>query len=240
MSQRLLQKQKIHPDLSHPSKNVTRIHAKAIKNQTAIGVALVYLGKVAIARQDYGQAERYCQESLAVFEGIERQHGMGLSYYALGQIAYYEGQYEAAKGLVQQSLTLFRNMGNRPFTGKCLLYLGFISSKLEDAQAKHFLREGLALAQTMALEPMMLTAVLYYAWYFFQTSQPIRAGELIGLVQRQPIQDKDVHIVLDELMSLITNKVALAKLDSAIAYGQTLDLDEVVSELLQLFPQETS
>ncbi len=86
----------------------------------------------------------------------------------------------------------------------------------------------------------MLMSLPGFAWLYLQGAHPARAGELCGLAQHHPASDSEVQVRLDELMPQLEEALPPAELQAALERGKALDLDTVITELLEEFAEDNA
>jgi hypothetical protein len=78
-----------------------------------------------------------------------------------------------------------------------------------------------------------LNALVGVAWLRAQDGRHERAAELLGLALSHPALESDVRQnTAEPILAMLREALPADQLDAALARGQALDLDTVVSELL--------
>jgi tetratricopeptide (TPR) repeat protein len=104
------------------------------------------LGIVAQDREDYDEAERRFNRTLAIFERIGDQDGMATSYANLGTLAQVRGEFTEASGHYLRALNLFEIIGNPARTAQTLSNLGLLAATVgQPDQAVEFHLRALSL-----------------------------------------------------------------------------------------------
>jgi predicted ATPase/DNA-binding SARP family transcriptional activator len=113
--------------------------------------ALLRLSDISIPRGEYHEAERYAQESLALFERVDNQYGIAKALGHLGYVRWRLGDsVEAACTYYQRSLSIFRTLGMRVRISDRLADMAQMAIDVGDyAQAQAYSQEGLALARAL-------------------------------------------------------------------------------------------
>ncbi|MCP4362865.1 MAG: tetratricopeptide repeat protein [Chloroflexi bacterium] len=208
---------------------------QAIGNQQDIATSLHSLGLVAFYQDDYKQAYDYYQQSLAIRQTLGDQVAIASSFSNLGNVVDSQGDHEQAQDYYRQSLAIRQAVGTQQNQTITLPNLGLVHLDLSRDHAYVSLRDALSLAQSIRAYSVMLEAVVGFAWLYLYGGHLVRAGELSGLAQHHPAHDSDVQIALDELWPQLEANLTLADLQATLARGKNLDLDLVVSELLNNF-----
>jgi tetratricopeptide (TPR) repeat protein len=117
------------------------------RSSHATGI-LHQLGIIAEGRGDYGSAERYYQDSLAISEEIGDRAGAAVSYGELGSLAGRRGDYETAEQRYQEALAILEEAGHRANIAVAYHQLGRIAEKRGDYDtAEQRYQEALALKE---------------------------------------------------------------------------------------------
>ena len=107
--------------------------------------ALAACGWLACAQGDFGQAENWCQRSLALCRVEGETPGIALSLYRLGWVAMLRGDHARARLLLEEGLAHFRELDDSVGIGDALRALGNVSLiQGEYANASTLLEESLA------------------------------------------------------------------------------------------------
>jgi predicted ATPase/DNA-binding SARP family transcriptional activator len=106
-------------------------------------------GMLAYRQGDYGQAETYFGDFLALQRELGHQQGVGDALAALGAVCYSRGDYAAARARYQESLTVWRALGDQLGIADALGRLGeAVMAEGDLAATRALLEESLALLQT--------------------------------------------------------------------------------------------
>ncbi|HEV2109287.1 MAG TPA: tetratricopeptide repeat protein [Thermomicrobiales bacterium] len=116
------------------------VRAKALHRQ----------GNIAIDLGEYETARRLCEESLAIWKGLDDRKSIAAALNGLGLVAGFEGDYASARAYHTEALTLRRELGDLLGLGNSLTNLGNTLHALGDvAAAGPLLEEALAVRQRM-------------------------------------------------------------------------------------------
>lgn len=103
-------------------------------------------GWLAWVQGDFGQAEEWCQKSLALYREEGETPGIALALYRLGWVGILRGDHARARLLLEESLADFRELGDSLGIGDALRALGNISLiQGEYARASMLLEQSLTL-----------------------------------------------------------------------------------------------
>jgi predicted ATPase/DNA-binding SARP family transcriptional activator len=92
-----------------------------------IAFALAFLGKAAVARQEYGRARECLSEGLAIYRSIGNRWGLGLFLITAAQLDLADGTLQEARALAEEACTLLIEIGHRHALGEAYRVLGEIS-----------------------------------------------------------------------------------------------------------------
>jgi hypothetical protein len=100
------------------------------------------------------------------------------------------------------------------------------------AEAKQYFHEAIQLAQRLNLEPRLLYAVAGFAQLRLQEGQTLRAAELLGLALHHPSSDSEIEASARPILTALRVLLPLNQLNVALLRGQTLELQQVIRELI--------
>lgn len=208
-----------------------------IGDPRGVASTLGNLGLLAHRQGDFAQARHYLEQGYAIFQSIGEKRGAATGLHDLGEVAYRQKDYVQARDYLQQSLAAHKEMGAQSGIASCYNRLGFVYLQLHPKQALESFLEALALAHSIHATPLVLEAVVGFAWLYLQSGNLSRAGNLVGLVQDHSAYNSDVQGRLEDFMPLLKQNLAPVDLQMATAYGKSLDLEQVVPQLLEEFSQ---
>jgi predicted ATPase/DNA-binding CsgD family transcriptional regulator len=84
--------------------------------------ALVGAGRIASFQDDFGQAEAWCREGLALYQELGDRQGSATAFLICGYAAMMRSTYAEASSLLEEALALFREVGD-PVGSVSVLYL---------------------------------------------------------------------------------------------------------------------
>jgi tetratricopeptide (TPR) repeat protein len=93
----------------------------------ARATVLMGAGSLAWRQADYGVAQAFFEESLALYQEAGDQEGMAYSFVYLGNVAYFQGNIAAAKELHEKSMTISMEMGRTRVAAASLCGLGDVA-----------------------------------------------------------------------------------------------------------------
>ena len=193
---------------------VTSARAEALNG---LGFLLEFLG-------EYEQAEKRCEESLALCRKLGDTSGAAWPLKNLGALAFDRDEYTKADTLLQEALTLFREGGDQVGCHWSLSHLSMLYSQQgEDVKARACAEESLALAKelgdkdTIAFDLILLAKVLfvsqagsmaidplleeYFSLAIDRTSKRIFALDLLGKIALSQGDVVKAHALLQECLA---------------------------------------
>jgi predicted ATPase/DNA-binding SARP family transcriptional activator len=105
-----------------------------------IAFALAFLGKAAVALEEYGRARECLTEGLAIYRSIGNRWGLGLFLITAAQLDLADGTIEAARALAEEASALLIDIGHKHALGEAYRLLGEISrveGRLDEAEANY-------------------------------------------------------------------------------------------------------
>jgi tetratricopeptide (TPR) repeat protein len=101
-------------------------------------------GILASFQGDYGRAQRFHQQSLALWRAQGSQRGIAISLDSLGAVAFYEGKHAMARSLLEESLGIKRELGDQQGIAVSLGNLGNVAfAEADYTSAHHFYEQSL-------------------------------------------------------------------------------------------------
>jgi predicted ATPase/DNA-binding SARP family transcriptional activator len=131
--------------------------SRQVERPDWIAYALVTLASTHLYRGAYAAAQQYCEEGLALFDGVGHQLGISLGYGGLGWLAWAEGRNADAERLAGRALAICRQIGHRLQISHRLCALAQIAVDAEDYdRALAYAEEGVTLATAVGCPPFMV------------------------------------------------------------------------------------
>ncbi len=111
--------------------------------------ALTALGSLNNWQVEGSRAEPFARESLAIYQELGDQNGIALALHVLGGALCYQGNYDEGRPFMLQSLALYKTLGDTLGASDVLNWLGSFVDNQDDACARAYLEESLALCRTL-------------------------------------------------------------------------------------------
>ncbi len=205
---------------------------QSIDDQRGVAIVLSNLGLMTSHQGEHEQAHNYFSQSLSISQALGDHRAIAITLNHLGQLSYDQRDYIQSQRYFQQSLSISQLIGSQNSIAISLNRLGFVYLILRDKQSLAIFRESLAITQSIQSIPLILEALIGFAWIYLQQECSSYAAELAGLAQHHPAHNVDVHIRLNELMPELKQALDPADLQAALDQGKALDLETVINEIL--------
>ncbi len=199
----------------------------------AIALTLNNLGDVARAQGRYADAERYHQESLQIKREIGHRSGEANSLNDLGMVAFQQGNYETAKQHFVQSLLIRWELQERRGIVGSYINLGHVARVTGDEpEATQLYQDALLQATEVGLPAMLLEVLVGLAGLRVNAGEVETAVRWLGLVLNHPASHFDVRRMTRPILAQVAEKMSAAQIETVLAEGKTMTLNEVVVDLL--------
>jgi hypothetical protein len=144
------------------------------------------------------------------------------------------GDYGTAEEYAHRSLEAFREIGS--LWGVTVVLGDLVPIYLEQEQpqrAREALCKGLAIAQKIQAVPRILSLLIGAAQWAMQAGQFRQAARWAGLVFAHPATEQDYRDEAERLRQELTAALPAGEFATAWEQGPTLDLDIVVTEVVE-------
>jgi hypothetical protein len=190
-------------------------------------------GIVARQQEDYGNARHCFEANLALAREIGDRFGMAQALHNLGEVGRGQGAYDEARAWYEQALATHVEIYGNQEASLALLHLGLLcTAQGQDAAAWDYLLSSLRGFLARRLTPVVLNTLVGIAHLHVRADQPEQGAELLGLALRHPASDAKVERDAAPVMAALRVALPAEELESAMARGAQLDLDQVVAEIL--------
>jgi predicted ATPase/tetratricopeptide (TPR) repeat protein len=168
------------------------------------------------------------------------QRSVSVALNNLGAAAYSQGEYREAACYLQEALTLTlsQTVGLHSLMLKTLTTLGMVYTALGDAgMAWSYLQRGLQESVASGTVHSALSALVGVASLRARLGEHERAAELLGFALEHPALEADVkEITAGPILTLLSEALPSSCLQAALARGEALELDAVVTQILATDP----
>jgi len=206
---------------------------RRLGNRGGIALCLTQLGNILVHQGDYVTARRYYEDSLSINKELGLRRDIAKTLAGLGECYRFQGNYVMAAQYGEQALLLYRPEWGRRVAAIGLGNLGHYATGLgDDGKARRYFREALIEAIAVGTWPNVLDVLVGVAGLRARAGQNMYAAELLGLVLGHPACQWDVVKTAEPVLAALRAVLPAEELQAAMQRGQSLDLEQVVKELL--------
>jgi tetratricopeptide (TPR) repeat protein len=194
---------------------------------------LCNLGNILMYQRKYSESLNYLHESLALAREIGHYRVLSWGLEKLGSVLMLLNRDIEAEERFQESLYIAKEMGEQWLIADAMTSMGNLDLKHGDLTGawSHY-REALRLAHSIQAVPTMLTVLASIARLIHTQGDSVRAGEIVGLILLQPTLNSEAKETCDLARSELETKLTPDELANALSQGVFLELNEIVSTLL--------
>lgn len=193
--------------------------------------ALNRLGVLAGALGQPQEETRYYQQALDLALSIGNRERAATALNNLGAQAGEANDWQRARDYYQRALQTSRETGARQGEALHLINLGLACIQLrEQQQARAYLAEGMRLAFKLGAQPVVVSAVMYFALLEYSLDNLLPALEMLGAAKNRPAWDSEGDRELDVYFT--PWKLPPDELAQALARGARLDWDTLLNALM--------
>jgi len=203
-------------------------------NQHRIPRVINALGILSLLQERYEQAEDYWEQGVVMAQEAGDRQAMADTLTNLGYINHHHlGNLEKAEQYYRESLSMAQEFGHRHGVVSTLSNLGNLYVLTGDhARAWDHLSQSLSESIAIGVAPLTLDALVGVAQLRAETGQGDAAAELLGVILNHPSVEVDSVQLAEAVLAGLRETLPEEQIEAALARGKTLDLDEVVAELL--------
>lgn len=206
----------------------------------------IRLARLDLRRGDLERAEPLMHEGVRLLRELGEQRSLPFVLAALAQITLRRGDAPTAATLVEESLAVAQRTGNRQDTPRCLMVLAHVARRRgEQDRAVQLLRESIALSQQLGqkfdtAESLEELAAVAIASGDMQAAARL-LGATDGLLASVGVSETERWGLTDDgdLTATVRSALGDAAFAGAFGAGQTLTLDEAVTEAIAFTPSST-
>lgn len=210
--------------------------ARDVGNRYGENIQIENLGRVYCSAGNYEKGMAYLEEALAIRRHNSDRISIAYALNNIGIFASHAGEYERARIALEECLDHANETGEKTILLLALNNLGFVYALQDDApRAQNYfvesLTKGLAIQYLLAIQ----ISVLGMAWIYLHQQNPLKACELIGLIQSQPNQIGYFDMRISEIMPHLQHTLSSDELMASVEKGELLDIHAVAKQLLDDF-----
>jgi tetratricopeptide (TPR) repeat protein/tRNA A-37 threonylcarbamoyl transferase component Bud32 len=204
--------------------------ARSTGERRKAAAALLNLGGAAGAQEKYDDAQGYLEETLEICRSIGERRGVALALHNLGVVSYDRKEYQKSLPYLEESLMISRSIGNRFGEAQTLSQMGDVLRMLGDKpDAIDLYRQAMEIAEKVKIVPMLLNILVGLSDV---TEEKERALLWLGLVTAHPSVSQGTRKRANSLLESWAAHFNQEIFDAELERGKTLDLMEVVREIL--------
>jgi tetratricopeptide (TPR) repeat protein len=201
---------------------------------------LNWMGNVARLQGEFERAEELLQKSLVLFKEIKYAGQLPLCLNNLAHLAYDQGAYGQAEQYLQESLAICQQTMHSGEMASALRYLGHVAVAVGDAdysEIQQYFRKALEIVTRTGAAPVALDVLLGWAMLLMGDepgqAERVQAVELLTLVQYHSASQYETKEKTNRLLAGWISALPLEVAKAAQFRGETFDLWETATELLE-------
>ena len=204
--------------------------AKNFRQSWFQAYANIDLGHIARATNDFSAARDHYLTSYNLRKDITHDaEGMAVSLRWLGQIELAEGHPKAAQDRFNESIALYSEIGDRFGLVMALTGLGEALTALGDYDAAYpQFHRALRLLAEVQIAPLTLSTLVSYSHLLLVSGDSEKGHEVLGIVLNHPMTKPESQTEAQAILDTYGDNN-----HTALAQREHVDLDDVVSKLLQ-------
>jgi tetratricopeptide (TPR) repeat protein len=226
------------PETARRHLHAALVTARAVGDPRHVSLTLNYLGLTALSLGQHDEAERVCQECLAIAQPHQDRYQTSLALQSLGRVAIARGRHEEAEALIDESLAIAREMGDHWLEAQALGYLGQLAMARGDgARARVHRRSALRVASTVP-QPIALDALAALADLELAT-QPDAALTALAYVRQHPLSRPAARALAEQHWRDVWRELPAERCIAAETAAKSFP-PETPAALLALFGRENA
>ena len=213
--------------------------ATQIDDKWLIALANFEASMCALRNEDYEEAMRLAEYSLRLNEEIGNEIRSNLSLLALGHSSLALGNPERARACYQRILQISQEAEFLWGIEKSSKYLGKVAlSQNKIAEANEYLIQSLRITNEIGLVRDILNLLYEYACLLVAQGDSESAAELLALILQHPASEQirlgegRIKDSVNRLLTKLEDELSPETYSTALKRGQELDIDVVITELI--------
>jgi tetratricopeptide (TPR) repeat protein len=192
--------------------------SKEIGDQWGTAYCLNDLGFIALALEEYHEAEQLLQESLSIYKRIGDRQGMATSLGYLGLVAVGRGEYHEARQVYQNSIAIWQEIGYQQEMAYTFVDLGLLFYILgEHQEARHCFQKALKTALDVQSVFAAVKALAGSVTLLMKEGEKSAASNLVDEIFHHPaIHGKVKDSIRQALSSVDTSLLVYARPSPAL------------------------
>ena len=210
-----------------------------INDQWGIGLASINMVRVASARGDLDEKQKYLRIVKERLQDAPMAIQTGMFYLAMGSDERSRGNRELAKQHYENGLIVFRRMRNKNFELVMLSELGHIARGERDfSRAREIYQQTILGWQELGARPAIAHELECFAFIAIAEEEPHRAAKLLGAAEalrekgQSPMTDNE-RIEYDQSVVRLRSLLAVAEFNSLWAEGRVMTMEQAIQLALR-------
>ena len=206
---------------------------RELNDEAGISSTLINLGVALFNQGRLSEIKPYYQEAIEISRRINQPRNLAGALGNLGGVFLREKQYDEALKLFLQGLEIHRNTGYRYGMATALDNVGTAHFHLgNEREALYYLKQSIREARDIKADFITLDALVWVAGIRARNGELEEAFELWGLIRHHPKTDPETVESAERLVQRAAKGMGAAAVHAAEERGKTLDLVEVITEIL--------
>jgi tetratricopeptide (TPR) repeat protein len=208
--------------------------AKRLNRPGDVQKALMGASAVAFYQGRIDEAMASQEDNIAYSRTVGNRVSIARSYHSLGLMCWSVGRYAEAEKYVHESINMARQFGEKWAIANDLNTMGYIQTGLErDAEAMRYFREALGVALPINATSLILDIISGVAQLALRAGALNKAVSYLSLALHHPATNVDVQHTVEPILESARQQMPQAMFEAAYTAGQQLELNSIISKLLE-------
>ena len=205
---------------------------KELDDQHGIASTMSNLAQIYMLQNKLTEALAYYEQSLTIRQNIGSKTAISRSLNALGELYLYMGHFDKAIAHLTQSLQTRQSIGEKWGTAETMMNLSFAQSMVADCLPDERFYEALEIGYSIRSSYIMFLALtLLSIRLLHQNADDMQAVRYAGLIAAN--KSYTASVVMNQVLASLLEGLDQEMLQREMAWGATLDVREVVQDLLR-------
>ena len=213
--------------------------ATELDDKWQIAQALYLASREAFRKRELAEAKQFAESSLKISDESGDWIGITWALMMLGHVASGQAEFEESRKFYLRALGAAKEVGFRWGIENSIHYLGQVSLAMEEnAEAEAYFLQSLRVAEEIGLSRDLIYLMFEFARVRVAEGSSERAVELLALVIEHPagrlarLGEERIRDSAQSLLEDLEAELPPETFAAALRSGQTLELDQVVEELI--------
>ncbi|MEQ8674267.1 MAG: tetratricopeptide repeat protein [Aggregatilineales bacterium] len=192
------------------------------------------LGAVAAMRENFSLAQHHWQRCLEISRKQNLRRLIGTSLLNLAYVSRDMKAYGDSERYFKEGIAILEDLGLRYLMTNGTIGFGFLHLSLGNiGEAQHWFLKAMQSAQAMDVMPLLIWTLVGIARIKAETGDVLDAAHMAGMIKAHKSSiDSNLRGDLDELISLLEEKLTPEDLTIAFEHGVTLTIDDILKPIL--------